>query len=102
MWKLIDCGTYLWFVKQASKYFHCIKATSGEHKKIKRNDIRQLLYSGVRRNDSIAVSYLRNWNLETAECIINKNSYKFFHKQWKSYRKTMLMKEILKQLKGVR
>ena len=99
MWKLIDCGTYLWFVKQASKYFHCIKATSGEHKKIHRKATRQSLYSG---RDSMAVAYLRNWNLETAECIINKNSYKFFHKQWKSYRKNMLMKEILKQLKGVK
>ena len=64
MWKLIDCGTYLWFVKQASKYFHCIKATSGEHKKIHRKATRQPLYSG---RDSMAVAYLRNWNLETAE-----------------------------------
>ena len=46
MWKLIDCGTYLWFVKQASKYFHCIKATTGEHKKIHRKATRQPLYSG--------------------------------------------------------
>ena len=45
---------------------------------------------------------LNAFGIETAECIINKNSYKFFHKQWKSYRKTMLMKEILKQLKGVK
>ena len=74
MWKLIDCGTYLWFVKQASKYFHCIKATSGEHKKIHRKATRQSLYSG---RDSMAVSYLRNRNLETAECIIYKNSFKF-------------------------
>ena len=99
MWKLIDCGTYLWFVKQASKYFHCIKATSGEHKKIHRKATRQSLYIG---RDSMAVAYLRNWNLEKAECVINKNSYKFFHKQWKNYRMTMLMKEILKQLKGVK
>ena len=99
MWKLIDCGTYLWFVKQASKYFHCIKATNGEYKKIRRNDIRQPLYRGSRR-DSMAVSYLRNWNLDTADCIIDEKTYKFFHKHWKSYRKTMLMKEILKQLKG--
>ena len=99
MWKLIDCGTYLWFVKQASKYFHCIKATNGEHKKIHRKATRQSLYIG---RDSMAVAYLRIWNLEKAECVINKNSYKFFHKQWKSYRKTMLMKEILKQLKGVK
>ena len=99
MWKLIDCGTYLWFVKQASKYFHCIKATNGEHKKIHRKATRQSLYIG---RDSMAVAYLRIWNLEKAECVINKNSYKFFHKQWKNYRKTMLMKEILKQLKGVK
>jgi hypothetical protein len=102
MWKLIDCGTYLWFVKQASKYFHCIKATSGEHKKIRRNDIRQPLYSGVRRDNSMAVSYLRNWNLDTADCIIDEKTYKFYHRCWKSYRKTALMKEILKQMKGVK
>ena len=101
MWKLIDCGTYLWFVKQASKYFHCIKATTGDYKKIRRNDIRQPLYSGSRR-DSMAVSYLRNWNLDTSDCIIDEKTYKFYHRCWKSYRKTALMKEILKQMKGVK
>ena len=23
MWRLIDCGTYLWFVKTKLKYHHC-------------------------------------------------------------------------------
>ena len=99
MWKLIDCGTYLWFVKQASKYFHCIKATSGEHKKIHRKATRQSLYSG---RDNMALSYLRNWNLDIAECIIDEKTYKFYHRCWKNYRKTMLMKEILRQMKGVK
>ena len=99
MWKLIDCGTYLWFVKQASKYFHCIKAINGEHKKIHRKATRQSLYSS---RDNMAVAYLRNWNLDTAECIIDEKTYKFYHRCWKSYRKTALMKEILKQMKGVK
>ena len=71
MWKLIDCGTYLWFVKQASKYFHCIKATNGEHKKIHRKATRQSLYSG---RDSMAVAYLRNWNLENTPSSLVINS----------------------------
>ena len=99
MWKLIDCGTYLWFVKQASKYFHCVRATNGVHKKINRKATRQYLYSG---KDSMAVAYLKNWNLDTADCIITNKTYKFYHKCWKNYRKTMLMKEILKQLKGIK
>ena len=98
MWKLIDCGTYLWFVKQASKYFHCVRATNGEHKKIHRKATRQFLLYGGR--DSMAVSYLKNWNLDTAKCIIDNKTYKIHNKLWKGMRKTKLMKEILQQLRG--
>ena len=24
MWKLVDCGTYPWFVRETKKYFHCV------------------------------------------------------------------------------
>ena len=34
MYKLIDCGTYLWFVKKSNKYFHCVYSVDGEHKKL--------------------------------------------------------------------
>ena len=41
MWKLIDCGTYPWFVMEKQKYFHCVYATTGEYKKlrVKRKEI---------------------------------------------------------------
>ena len=35
MWKLIDCGTYPWFVKKSKKYYHCVYGVDGEHKKNK-------------------------------------------------------------------
>ena len=34
MWKLIDCGTYPWFVLEKQKYFHCVYALNGEYKKL--------------------------------------------------------------------
>ena len=44
MYKLIDCGTYLWFVKKSHKYFHCVYSVDGEHKKlpIKNNYLKNL------------------------------------------------------------
>ena len=35
MWKLIDCGTYPWFVMEKQKYFHCVYGYNGEYKKLK-------------------------------------------------------------------
>ena len=99
MWKLIDCGTYLWFVKPSKKYFHCVYHRDGEYKKIKLNAIRKGLYLS---NEKMKYAYLKNWNLDTAKCIINKKTYKFHNKVWKGIRKTKLMKEILQQLKGVK
>ena len=34
MWKLINCGTYLWFVMEKKKYFHCVYSNTGEYKKL--------------------------------------------------------------------
>ena len=34
MWKLIDCGSYPWFVLEKQKYFHCVYALNGEYKKL--------------------------------------------------------------------
>ena len=36
-YKLIDCGTYTWFVKTDRKYHHCIYSITGEYKKIRRS-----------------------------------------------------------------
>ena len=35
MWKLIDCGTYPWFIKKSQKFYHCVYGLDGEFKKIK-------------------------------------------------------------------
>ena len=35
MYKLIDCGTYPFFVKKSNKYYHCVYHYNGEHKKYK-------------------------------------------------------------------
>ena len=45
-WKLIDCGTYPWFVMEKQKYFHCVYGYNGEYKKIKiDNRIKPKLYA---------------------------------------------------------
>jgi len=35
MWKLIDCGSYPWFIKKSQKFYHCVYGLDGEYKKIK-------------------------------------------------------------------
>jgi len=95
-WKLIDCGTYLWFVKKSNKYFHCVYLVDGEHKKIKINAVKYPLYS---YNEKIKYAYLKSWNLNDAKCNIDKKTYKFVYTLWKQLKKTVLMKEVLKQLK---
>ena len=99
MWKLIDCGTYLWFVKKSKKYYHCVYHIDGEHKKIKVNATRYPLYSS---SEKMKYAYLKNSNLDGAKCIIDRKTYKFHYRLWKDLRKTILMKEILKQLKDGR
>ena len=34
MWKLVDCGTYPWFVRETKKYFYCVYSLTGETKKL--------------------------------------------------------------------
>ena len=41
------------------------------------------------------------WPLETAPCILNKKSAKFYLKILKTFTKTIRVKEIMKQLKEV-
>ena len=98
MWRLIDCGTYLWFVLEKQKYFHCVYAYNGEYKKIKiDNRVKPKLYA---MNDKMYLAYLKTWPLNTASCILDKKSAKFYIKHWKDKTKTKLMKEIIKQLKA--
>ena len=35
MYKLIDCGTYPFFIKKSNKYYHCVAQFDGEHKQYK-------------------------------------------------------------------
>jgi len=96
MWKLIDCGTYLWFVLEKQKYFHCVYGHTGEYKKLKVNRIKNRLYA---MNEKMYLAYLKTWNLSEAKCILNKKSAKFYINHWKTKTKTKLMKEIVKQLR---
>ena len=41
MWKLIDCGSYPWFIKQTKKYFYCVYSNTGEQKKIHARQIKK-------------------------------------------------------------
>ena len=41
MWKLVDCGSYPWFIKQTKKYFYCVYSTTGEQKKIPSRQIKK-------------------------------------------------------------
>ena len=96
MWKLIDCGTYLWFVLEKQKYFHCVYGHTGEYKKLKVNRIKHRLYA---MNEKMYLAYLKTWNLSEAKCILNKKRAKFYINHWKTKTKTKLMKEIVKQLR---
>ena len=72
----------------------------GEYKKIK------IQNSYIKTNDKVKYNYVKDWlsndGFEKHPCIINKKTYQWHKKQWKDMRLTMLMKEILKQLKNSR
>ena len=78
MWKLIDCGTYPWFVLEKQKYFHCVYGHTGEYKKLKVKRIKYRLYS---MNEKMYLAYLKTWNLSEAKCILNKKRAKFFDEE---------------------
>ena len=99
MWKLVDCGTSIWFVLQKQKYFHCVYALTGEYKKLKVNRIKPKLYTTT---DKMYLAYLKNWPLETAPCILDKKVAKFYIDLWKDKNKTNVMKEIIKQMKATK
>lgn len=96
MWKLIDCGTYPWFVLQKQKYFHCVYTYTGEYKKlkVKRNEIP--MYMMPCRS---YLGYLKTWPLDKSPCKLNKKNAKFYINLWKDKNKTKLMKQIIKQLR---
>ena len=97
MWKLVDCGTYPWFVRETKKYFHCVYSLTGETKKlkVKRNEIPMYMMS-----HKAYLGYLRTWPLSKSLCILDKKSAKFYIDLWKNKNKTNVMKEIIKQLKA--
>ena len=95
-YKLIDCGTYTWFVKTDRKYHHCIYSVTGEYKKVRRSAT-----PSMPSNQKMRLAYLMGWPLETAPCILNKKSAKFYLKILKTFTKTIRVKEIMKQLKEV-
>ena len=97
MWKLIDCGTYLWFVMEKKKYFYCIYSNTGEYKKLKVNRTLHRLYA---MSDRMYLAYLKTWPLDTAPSILNKKNAKYYVQHWKEKTKTKRMKEILKQLRA--
>ena len=94
MWKLIDCGTYPWFVMEKKKYFHCVYSNTGEYKKLKMNEKKYSL------RDRMYIAYLKSWPLDAAPCILDKKAAKYYIKHWKNLYKTKRMKEILKQLRA--
>ena len=98
MWKLIDCGTYLWFVLEKQKYFHCIYSVTGECKKLKTKRIRHNLYAG---SDKMYLAYLKTWPLDKSPCILDRRTKKYYIDNWKKLNKTKRMKEILKQLRTI-
>tara|TARA_R110000823_G_scaffold42081_2_gene110482 strand:+ start:809 stop:1105 length:297 start_codon:yes stop_codon:yes gene_type:complete len=98
MWKLIDCGTYPWFVRETKKYFHCVYSLTGETKKlkVKRNEIPMYMMS-----HKAYLGYLRTWPLSISPCILDRKSAKFYIDLWKNKNKTNVMKEITKQLRTI-
>ena len=97
MWKLVDCGTYPWFVMEKQKYFHCIYATTGEYKKLKVKRKEMPMYM---MNSRSYLAYLKTWSLSTSPCRLDKKTAKFYINHWKNKTKTKRIKEILKQLRA--
>ena len=97
MWKLVDCGTYPWFIRETKKYFYCVYSLTGETKKlkVKRNEIPMYMMSY-----KSYLAYLKTWPLSTASCILDKKNVKFYIDWWKDKNKTNVMKEIIKQMKA--
>ena len=96
MWKLIDCGTYPWFVMEKKKYYHCVYSHTGEYKKLKVKRT-EPLYQRCRGY----LAYLKTWPLDTTPCILDKKAAKYYIKHWKNKIKTKTMKEILTQLRAI-
>jgi hypothetical protein len=94
-YKLIDCGTYIWFVKTDRKYHHCIYSVTGEYKKVRRG--KPMMPS----NQKMKLAYLMDWPLETAPCTLDKKGAKFFLKLFRNFTKTARIKEIIKQLRSL-
>tara|TARA_R110000822_G_scaffold117136_1_gene249227 strand:+ start:571 stop:825 length:255 start_codon:yes stop_codon:yes gene_type:complete len=84
MWKLIDCGTYPWCVRETKKL------------KVKRNEIPMYMMS-----HKAYLGYLRTWPLSISPCILDRKSAKFYIDLWKNKNKTNVMKEITKQLRTI-
>ena len=97
MWKLVDCGTYPWFVMEKQKYFNCIHATTGEYKKLKVKRKEMPMYM---MNCRSYLAYLKTWSLSTSPCRLDKKTAKFYINHWKNKTKTKRIKEILKQLRA--
>ena len=97
MWKLVDCGTYPWFVMEKQKYFHCIYATTVEYKKLKVKRKEMPMYM---MNCRSYLAYLKTWSLSTSPCRLDKKTAKFYINHWKNKTKTKRIKEILKQLRA--
>ena len=99
MWKLINCGTYIWFIKTKLKYHHCVYAITGEYKKLKIERRKPGLYSGG--INKFYLAYLECWDLDKTPCRLDKKVAKFYINHWKKKEKTKRIKEILKQLKAI-
>jgi len=97
MWKLIDCGTYPWFIKQTKKYFYCVYSHTGEQKKI---PVKQIKKTMRHLSDKFYLSYLKSWPIDTSPCILDKKSSKYYIGQWKKIHRTNIMKEIITQMKA--
>tara|TARA_Y100000401_G_C8311849_1_gene220192 strand:- start:461 stop:757 length:297 start_codon:yes stop_codon:yes gene_type:complete len=98
MWKLIDCGTYPWFVMEKQKYFHCVYATTGEYKKLKVKRKEMPMYMMPCK---AYLGYLRTWPLDKASCKLDRKVAKYYIRHWKNKTKTKRVKEILKQLRTI-
>jgi hypothetical protein len=97
MWKLVDVGSYPWFIKTERKYIHCVKATTGEYKKlpIKKFPKSYRLLSSIKTD----LAYLMSWPLQEAADVLDKRSIKFYINHWKNKDKTLIVKDIIKYIK---
>jgi|TARA_X000001382_G_scaffold50768_1_gene34493 hypothetical protein len=94
MWKLINCGTYFWYIRTDRKYHHCYKPYGNKSIKIR---IGRASPTVLQRFD---INYLHTWlrssddGKTTLECYIPRMTMKNRKKEIERLQENTLTKKV--------